>query len=560
MRNKFLKQSVKTSLKQSYFMVIGVFALLCVLMGITAVRLFECIHVMERQYIPEIIQVEEAMKYHLKAQNAMYKSCLTKYGENKKKYKEEANEADYELQKELQSIKNSESSYKESIVKIQKLLQEALQYRNSAISYSCNDQTEVAIQLLENNYFDRMNQVEELLTQMADGIQTKAARVVRTSEIEIMTFLILFVICFLLSIFIALRYSKQLIGKINVPLKKIEEAMTYMEQGILDCELDYSAENEFGYLADKVRKTSVQLDHYVANIEHLLTQMSAKNFDISVEIEYQGRFQTIKKALNQIIEVMNQILYEMRHVCNVVDEDASQMNGMAKNLYTASLQQTASVQAVLAGIESLSSEMQANTEHAVEISQYVDNTASATRIQAERMKELEQKTSLMLETSQQIIQIIGIIKNISKQTSMLALNASIEAARAGKSGAGFQVVASEITTLSNEVKRAVEKSQNLIGESIDSGLFVKEKITEMGDMVYETIDEMSEVQRFVNELTNQSGKQSQMMNQLKTSLSDISDIITKNTALSGDIENHGNQLTSVIQDLKETFKLFQIRE
>ena len=79
-------------------------------------------------------------------------------------------------------------------------------------------------------------------------------------------------------------------------------------------------------------------------------------------------------------------------------------------------------------------------------------------------------------------------------------------------------------------------------------------------MVYETIDEMSEVQRFVNELTNQSGKQSQMMNQLKTSLSDISDIITKNTALSGDIENHGNQLTSVIQDLKETFKLFQIRE
>lgn len=113
----------------------------------------------------------------------------------------------------------------------------------------------------------------------------------------------------------------------------------------------------------------------------------------------------------------------------------------------------------------------------------------------------------MLETNQQIIQIISIIKNISKQTSMLALNASIEAARAGKSGAGFQVVASEITTLSNEVKRVVEKSQNLIGESIDSGVFVKEKITEMGDM-----------------------------------------------------ENHSNQLTSVIQDLKDTFKLFRIRE
>ena len=84
------------------------------------------------------------------------------------------------------------------------------------------------------------------------------------------------------------------------------------------------------------------------------------------------------------------------------------------------------------------------------------------------MKELERKTSLMLETNQQIIQIISIIKNISKQTSMLALNASIEAARAGKSGAGFQVVASEITTMYNEVKLAVEKSRNLSGESIDS--------------------------------------------------------------------------------------------
>lgn len=57
----------------------------------------------------------------------------------------------------MQCIKNSELSYKENIVKIQKLLQEALKYRNSAISYSCNDQTEVAIQLLEQNYFDRMN-------------------------------------------------------------------------------------------------------------------------------------------------------------------------------------------------------------------------------------------------------------------------------------------------------------------------------------------------------------------------------------------------------------------
>ncbi|EDW22815.1 chemotaxis protein [Bacillus pumilus] len=75
-------------------------------------------------------------------------------------------------------------------------------------------------------------------------------------------------------------------------------------------------------------------------------------------------------------------------------------------------------------------------------------------------EEMTLQTQQTLESSKKTSDITKMIKGISKQTSLLGLNASIEAARAGKEGAGFSVVANEVQKLSSETSRATENIEN----------------------------------------------------------------------------------------------------
>ncbi len=127
---------------------------------------------------------------------------------------------------------------------------------------------------------------------------------------------------------------------------------------------------------------------------------------------------------------------------------------------------------------------------------------------------IAEQTNRLSEQTQQIGQITNLVSNLAKQTNILALNASVEAVRAGENGQGFAVVASEIRQLADQSKQSFEKINALIVD-IQSNIKSTVRVTEEGTKTVveseKLVEKMAEIFAGVKEATNESALSSQQI-------------------------------------------------
>ena len=558
--DKFSTQSVHVSLRNSYVRIIIIFMLLFVMILAVMLHSIRTLSKIESQYMPVITYVDDANTCHLKTQNAMYKMCLTQNVELIKSYSEEATQADMTLQERLQQIMKLFPECKEHVVKIQELLQEAFRFRSTAILYSNKKETEKAIELLEDNYFSRMNQIEEKLSTITNLSERKTKTAIRNSRVEIALFLGIFVAAFVVCVAIASRESKKLLKQIKAPLDCIEAAMGEMSKGNLGYTLTYGAENEFGRLADQVRTTIERLSMYVNDVAGVLSAMSKKQLDVSVQVTYQGTFETIQSSLNQIIDEMNGIFHNMKEVCSNVDYESNHVSQLSKELVESSMEQSATIQEVQSNLEEFSSQIDESVENVNKVSQSVDLIEQRVNKQFNRVDLCTSQMEEIKSANAKITVVIDMIGHISRQTSLLAMNATIEAARAGEAGAGFSVVAKEISKLSLEVKEAVADTRSIVEKSIESVQAGVSGIQEIKEIFQNTMEGMNTIHGFIQQMVHSQMQQADVVEQFNQSMTMISKEIQNNASLSVEIDSDMQKLLTSTSKVMKEFDEFTLKK
>ncbi len=299
------------------------------------------------------------------------------------------------------------------------------------------------------------------------------------------------------------RIADQIAGSLALATDRL----TLLASGNLKDEVVFADSNqEAEVLTTALSRTVISLSVYIDSITDYLGLLSSGDYSQNVEGAFDGDFAAIRDALRQITDSLNAMMRRIHQASESVRNNSSETTEYARKLYDGSIEQSSA-------LKRLTEKMDLITDKTSEIdsnAQRVKESADRARI---RVDEGQRQMGDMLVTMdsihsdmQEIITISQLIEDISSQTSLLSLNASIEAARAGDAGKGFAVVAQEIGQLAQQTASALEKTGEIIGKasiSIDQGMRTAQNTAESFRNVNQATNEFMEISDNLIQITQQ---------------------------------------------------------
>lgn len=434
----------------------------------------------------------------------------------------------------------SSESYKNNILTVKKQASVLVaDYKQKVVPLVAANKLSEALDVYIYEVLPITNNCLELYQKLIDEQVTLSTELTRanTSKGPMYTSIILAVF----SVIIAFLISRGISGYIHRNFTLLVNYISRMEKGDFNFRIDNTLEDEFGKVFNSASQMRLKLGESLADVVK-----SYRAFD--------ERLSGIHSKISSVAEAIADAESRSVTVSAASDEMVSTTSDIAKNCENAAAN---------------ANDTQNITEHGVT---EVEGVIDAIRNQAEKTKKDAQLISTLVDQTNKIGTIVQTIEDIASQTNLLALNAAIEAARAGEAGKGFAVVADEVRALASRSSSSTQEITKMVSQIQSDANSANESMTntlgEMKDLAERAsgvTDILNDINSHVDNVNSQIGQIATAAQQQTTATSEISNnmqgvsTLTRQSANSSqDSNDEIEHLRAAAKDLLEKLAVFKL--